>query len=123
MPGHPDLPSEVSMVMLGVEDLSRSVEFYRDTLGLAPHGQSAEFAFFAAGGISLALSVPLGRAVQPRSGAAEVIFRTASVEKAHALLAERGCVFVNEPREVMQGSWAATFTDPDGHHLTLFGPK
>ena len=109
--------------MLGVETIARSVEFYRDTLALELQGQSSEFAFLAAGGITLVLSAPLGRAVQPRPGATEIIFPVESVSTAYALLMERGCKFMNEPREVTAGSWAASFADPDGHRLTVFGPK
>ena len=69
----PDLPSRVSMIMFGVENIARSVEFYRDTLGLKLNSQSAEFAFFSAGSITLALGAPLGRAVLPRAGATEII--------------------------------------------------
>jgi len=27
------------------------------------------------------------------------------------------------PREVFTGTWAATLTDPDGHRLTILGPR
>ena len=118
-----DVPSQVSMIMLGVENVARSVEFYRDTLSLKLSSQSTEFAFFPLGNLTLALGAPLGRAVQPRAGATEIIFPVPSVTASHALLLDRGCKFVNEPREVTPGSWASTFTDPDGHRLTLFGSK
>ena len=111
------------MIMLGVEQIERSVKFYRDTLALELQHQSAEFAFFAAGGITLALGLPLGQAVQAKAGAVEIIFPVESVTAAHGLLQERGCQFLNAPREVTSGSWAATFTDPDRHRLTLFGPR
>ena len=111
------------MIMLGVENVARSVEFYRDTLALQLRNESAEFAFFSAGSITLALGTPLGKAVQPRAGATEIIFPVQSVVQAHALLTHRGCKFIQEPREVTAGSWAASFTDPDGHRLTIFGPQ
>lgn len=117
-----NLPSQIATIMLGVEDIARSVEFYRDTLALKLGHQSAELAFFAAGGVTLALSAPLGRTRAQRSGAIEIIFPVASVRTAYALLTQRGCAFINQPREVTPGSWAATFTDPDSHQLTLFGP-
>jgi len=118
-----NLPSQVSMIMLGVENIARSVAFYRDTLSLKLSNQSGEFAFFSAGSVTLALGTPLGHAVQPRAGATEIIFPVESVGASHELLVGRGCKFLNAPREVTPGSWAATFTDPDGHRLTLFGPK
>lgn len=117
------LPLQVSMIMLGVEDVARSVRFYRDLLGLEVRHESAEFAFLWAGPITLALGTPLGRAVQPRAGASEVIFGVGSVTAAQAMLAGRGVQFSIDAREVTAGSWAATMTDPDGHRLTLFGPE
>jgi uncharacterized protein len=113
----------ISMIMLGVEDLPRSVAFYRDVVGLPLQGESQEFAFFSAGPVTVALSLPLGRHAKPLSGASEVIFGVESVHAAQSALAERGCTFRDEPREVTPGSWALNFDDPDGHHLTAFGKK
>lgn len=123
MTNNEDLPSTVSLVMFGVDNLARSVAFYRDLVSLPLRNSSEEFAFFTAGPVTLALSVPLGRAVQPRAGAMELVFSVPGVQASFAALKERGCRFVQEPREVSPGSWAATFTDPDGHRLTIFGPK
>jgi predicted enzyme related to lactoylglutathione lyase len=120
---NPNLPSQISMLMLGVSDVPRSIAFYRDTLGFELRHSAEEFAFFAAGSVTLVLSRALGRAVEPLPGATEIILPVASATASQALLAERGCAFINQPREVTPGSWAATFTDPDGHRLTVFGPR
>ena len=61
------------------------------------------------------------KALQPEH--AEVVFAVASVARSSEVLRGRGCPFLNEAREVTAGSWAASFVDPDGHRLTLFGPK
>ena len=37
-------------------------------------------------------------------------------------LVAKGVTFVSEPRQATDKDWVATFTDPDGHFLTLFGP-
>lgn len=113
----------VSMVMLGVDSLERSVPFYRDVVGLELQHYAGGFAFFGAGGVSIGLSEPLGRSVQPPSGAMELVLPVESVTAQHENLKGREVRFVNEPREVTTGSWAATFADPDGHMLTLFGPR
>ncbi|MGC4049443.1 MAG: VOC family protein [Paludibaculum sp.] len=118
-----NLPSTVSLVMFGVENLARSVAFYRDVVSLPQRSSSEEFAFFTAGPVTLALSAPLGRALQPRAGAMELVFSVPGVNSSFAVLKDRGCKFAQEPREVSPGSWAATFADPDGHRLTIFGPK
>lgn len=123
MPQNEILPSKAALVIFGVEDLARSVAFYRDVVALPLQNASGEFAFFAAGPVTLALSVPLGQAVHPRAGAMELVFAVPGVSASYSALRARGCTFLQGPREVTTGSWAATFTDPDGHRLTLFGPR
>ena len=120
----PTLPAmRVSMIALGVTDMAKSVKFYGETLGLQISGKPGELTFFQAGSVTLALNRPLGKAAgQAIAGAVEVIFPVPSVAAAHQALVERGCHFVALPREVTTGTWAATFTDPDGHKLTILGP-
>ena len=114
----------VSMISLGVQDMVRSVQFYGETLGLKISGQPGEVTMFQAGAVMIALNHPLGRASADRMvGAVEIIFPVESVASGHADLSKRGCSFVVAPREVTSGLWAATFTDPDGHRLTILGPK
>ncbi|MGH9718891.1 MAG: VOC family protein [Bryobacteraceae bacterium] len=113
----------VSMIALGVTDMARSIKFYSETLGMQLAGKPGEVTLLRAGDVMIALNHPLGRAAgNAMAGAVEVIFGVESVATAHANLAERGCSFVRAPREVTPGTWAATFTDPDGHRLTILGP-
>jgi catechol 2,3-dioxygenase-like lactoylglutathione lyase family enzyme len=117
---------KIAVVMLGVKDLARSVAFYRDTLGLTPQGEvPQEFAFFDAGGTMLALSAGLAdpQASPSTVGALEVVFGVEDVMEGYEALRSRGVRFVVEPRHVTGQSWSAVFTDPDGHRLSLFGPK
>src|SRR5438046_9609987 len=93
----PNLPSKISMIMLGVENVARSVAFYRDVVGLELQSQSSEFAFFKTGSLTLVLNLPLGLHVQPRAGATEIIFPVESVSKAQSLLKERRSRFHNDP--------------------------
>lgn len=117
-------PLRVSMISLGVNDMERSVKFYGDTLGLQILGKPAEVSMFKAGDVTLVLNLPAGRnAGSALVGSVEMIFPVESVKDAYALLTERGCKFLREPREVTPGIWAATFTDPDGHRLTVLGPR
>jgi len=114
---------KISLIALGVSDLSKSVAFYRDMAGFDLQNQFESFAFLSAGPIMVMLNSGLRRPNGPLVGAMEIVVAAESVTAAHLQLIERGCSFVNEPREVTPGSWASTFTDPDGHWLTLFGPK
>jgi predicted enzyme related to lactoylglutathione lyase len=114
----------VSMVSLGVKDMERAVGFYGETLGLTMRGAVGEVTLFEAGSILIALNWPLGSAVgDPLAGAVEVIFEVESVAASQVNLAKRGCNFVVGAHEVTVGMWAATFTDPDGHRLTILGPR
>jgi predicted enzyme related to lactoylglutathione lyase len=118
------LPMKVSMIALGVKDTARSIKFYSETLGMQLVGQPGEVTIFQAGDIQIALNHPLGNAAGGAMvGAVEVIFSVEGVVSAHQRLVERGCTFIREPREVFTGTWAATLTDPDGHRLTILGPR
>jgi predicted enzyme related to lactoylglutathione lyase len=116
----------VSMISLGVKDAQRSIQFYRDTLGLplVAEPEPGEVAIFQAGAVQITLNRPLANAAGSAIvGAVEVILSVDSVDYAHAKLAERGCNFIRKPHEVFNGTWAATFADPDGHRLTILGPR
>ena len=114
---------KITLLALGVSNIANSVPFYRDTVGFELQNHFGGIAFFSAGPIMLMLNQELHRPDRPLAGAAEVILAVDSVTAARQSLIDRGCKFVNEAREVTPGSWASTFADPDGHWLTLFGPK
>jgi predicted enzyme related to lactoylglutathione lyase len=115
--------SKITLIALGVSDLTKSVAFYRDKAGFDLQNQVEQFAFFSAGAVGLMLNAGLQRPNGPLAGAMELVIAAESVTARYQDLTARGCNFVNQPRPVTGDSWAATFTDPDGHWLTLFGPK
>ena len=114
---------KISLVALGVSDLPTSVAFYRYQAGFDLQNQFGSLAFFSAGPVMLMLNAGLRRPDSPLAGATEIVVAAESVTASYRQLRDRNCNFINEPREVTPGSWAATFTDPDGHWLTIFGPK
>ena len=111
----PDL--KASMVVLGVSDLARSTEFYKQVLGLPSAPAPGDLPMFRAGNLVIVLNPGLSGS----SGAFELVFTVGSVGSARSQLTSRGGRFVTDSKEVAKGMWAATFTDPDGHRLTLFG--
>ena len=115
--------SKITLIALGVSDVAKSVAFYRDQAGFELQNQMEEFAFFSAGPIMLMLNAGLRRPDGPLAGAMEMIVPVESVTARHKELKEHGCTFINEPRQVTPDAWAVTFPDPDGHWLTLFGPR
>ena len=114
---------QIGIVMLGVAEIARSVEFYNGKLGLEIRGRNEGFAFLNGGGVTLCLSEPLTRAVGVAPGAVEVVFSVEDVRGAHEALSERGIQFTHEPHNVTGPLWSANFDDPDGHHLSVFGPE
>jgi len=112
----------VAYVMLGVKDAKRASAFYQDTLGLMLKFEMPGWAFIDGGGVTLCLAELLGKRGAP-SGCVEVVFGVDDVRAAHAALKDRGVAFSQEPRQVTPNEWAANFTDPDGHLLSIFGPE
>ncbi len=116
--------SKIGLIMLGVTDLAKSVAFYRDKLGLALAQEIAgEFAFLNGGGVTLALAIPLAKHTGQGPGCTEVVFSVDDITAAHEALKSKGVQFTHEPRNVTGPMWAANFNDPDGHRLSIFGPK
>lgn len=111
--------SEVGYVMLGVANVPASVEFYHAKLGLDVAMQSDDLALIKAGKVSLAISSEVGR----KTGDDEVVFVVEHVEGAYDALSQGGVAFERKPHALDESSWAASFRDPDGHILSLYGPR
>ena len=115
--------SKVGTILLGTKSAAKAIPFYRDLLGLPLTAQFEGFAFFSAGSVTLALSEGLARAVPQIGGAMEIVFAVDGVREAYEALRSRGVQFRIEPRVVAGPNWAANFDDPDGNHLSIFGPE
>ena len=113
----------IGLVMLGVTDLARSVEFYENRLGLKLQNRIPGFAFFDGGAVTFCISEALAKAGGEIAGATEVVFSVEHVRAACEALRSAGVTFLNEPRVVTGTSWAANFVDPDGHRLSIFGAE
>lgn len=116
----------VSMITLGVGDLSRAVAFYRDGLGwpMSGAGSDGEVAFFHTGGAVIAL---WGRsALATDAGMADSAPCFAGIALAHNVAtAEQvdevlvtaeaaGATIIKSARETFFGR-QGYFADPDGH--------
>ena len=116
----------IGQIAITVADVPRSVEFYRDALGLpllfqAPPG----LAFFDCGGIRLMLSRPEG---EFRPGSSSVVyFRVTDIEGTARAMKSREVPFVDEPHLIAKMPdhelWMCFFRDPDGHTLALMEEK
>jgi catechol 2,3-dioxygenase-like lactoylglutathione lyase family enzyme len=112
----------IGQIHVSVTDVDRSVEFYRDTLGIAflfrVPGQP--MAFFDCGGVRLYLGVPESEDFHSR---ATLYFRVPDVEEAHEALLGRGVTFLDAPHVVARFDDTelvmAFFRDPDRNNLAL----
>jgi len=116
----------ISLVTLGVQDLAKSVAFYRDVVGWSPSPSPPDIAFFDLNGVILALypqkelvadfggeedagAVPSGSALAHNARSRD------EVDAIFEGLRERGATIVKEPQEVFWGGYSGYFEDPDGH--------
>jgi catechol 2,3-dioxygenase-like lactoylglutathione lyase family enzyme len=114
--------TQVSVVMLGVHDVARSLGFYRDKLGLKVQREIPGFAFVDAGTVTLCLSEPAAKVRGQVAGAGEIVFSVEDVAAAYEALRGKGVHFTHEPRNVTPTARVANFDDPDGNHLSIIGP-
>lgn len=122
----------ITVITLGVDDLDRSLHFYRDGLGLKTEGViGTEFeygavAFFELeGGLKLALyprkslaldsTHPLG---PPCATEFSIGHNTTSKDEVDAVMDQArksGAVIVKPPQDTFWGGYAGYFQDPDQH--------
>ena len=112
----------VGQIHISVTDVGRSVEFYRDVLGIqhlfTVPGQP--MAFFASGDVRLYLGAPEQAEYTSRC---VLYFTVADLDTEVERLLGLGVVFRDRPHVVHRDAeaelWMAGLTDPDGHHLIL----
>jgi len=113
----------VSIITLGVSDLTRSREFY-ERLGWRRSGKSDGIVFFQAGGTALAL-YPRPELAKDANVAAEgqgfggitLAYNTRSREEVDAVLAEAqkaGARLMKAAEDAFWGGYSGYFADPDG---------
>ena len=112
---------KIAFTHYATKNLERSVEFYREVLGLDLLLQTAEWAEFDIGGQRFAVhqlkpSEPF-QAVRP----AVVSLQARSIENIIETLKNKGVRFTQELQTQPYGKMA-TFADPDGNLLGLYEP-
>jgi catechol 2,3-dioxygenase-like lactoylglutathione lyase family enzyme len=115
--------SKVGNIMLGVTSLETSLPFYRDVLGLPVQFAIEEFAFLDGGGVTIVLRGTPNLGEPGDVMRTEVVFAVEDIDAAYRSLQARGLRFRVEPRRVTGDRYAADFRDPDGHVLSIFGPR
>jgi catechol 2,3-dioxygenase-like lactoylglutathione lyase family enzyme len=122
----------VSVITIGVDDLERSLRFYRDGLGFATDGIiGAEFEYGAVvfipleGGLRLALwprtsiAHDTGLTVSARASTEFTLGHNVSsreqVDEVITQATRAGATIVKAAAETFWGGYAGYFHDPDGH--------
>jgi catechol 2,3-dioxygenase-like lactoylglutathione lyase family enzyme len=105
-----------------VTDLTRSIAFYRDTLGFYEIDSGDGSAVLASGDTRLVLRTVSGLSTE----AGRLIYlnlEVGDVEAVYAELSAKGVTFVHPPQPVNRGDrlelWSATFRDPDDHNIAI----
>ena len=105
-----------AMLLFKVSDLSRSVAFYAETLGLERGPQYGDYwAEVTAPGVHIGLQ-PGGVAHDPTRHVS-LGLRVGNLDEVKATLVRRGVTFTAD--DVVDGARQAYFIDPDGNSLYL----
>src|SRR5262249_4116158 len=113
---------KVDYVMVNVSDMSRSVAFYRDTIGLRLKFESPGWSEFDTGATTLALhgarpaaGSPDPVSAGPVAGTCSIGFSVPDLNHTYAELRDRGARFVMPPTDQPnEGIRLAVCVDPDG---------
>jgi catechol 2,3-dioxygenase-like lactoylglutathione lyase family enzyme len=112
----------IGQIHVSVADVDRSVDFYRDVLGVPFLFRVPDqpMAFFDCGGVRLYL----GRPESPEFRSNPILyFRVGDIDEAYSALRERKVEFRDAPHLIHRTEdselWMAFFDDPDGNHLAL----
>jgi lactoylglutathione lyase len=113
---------QLDYTMVVVSDMQRSVEFYRDKLGIPLKFQSPDWTEFATGTTTLALHGGGVSSTQPPpgdpskiAGACSIGFNVDDVDKTYEELKAKGIRFVMAPMQREgEGIKLAVAIDPDG---------
>jgi lactoylglutathione lyase len=112
--------NKVDYVMVTVSDMGRSVEFYRDKLGVPLKFESPDWTEFQTGETTLALHgggkpQPPSGDFGPKAGACSIGFNVSNLDQTYGELKAKGVRFVMPPKlQEAEGIKLAVCIDPDG---------
>jgi len=122
----------ITLITICVDDLEKSLRFYRDGLGLATEGiigtefENGSVAFFELqGGLKLAIyprkslakdsGLPLQKPSTTEFSIGHNVSSKAEVDAVMRQAGAAGAVIVKPAQDVFWGGYAGYFQDPDGH--------
>lgn len=115
--------STISYIILYVRDTAKSLEFYRDTLGLTVKHEEESWVELNTGAATLALHKDDSSHVG--NGKAIVVFGVDNINGTYEALKQTGINIARPPHVVCETPEAVglsiDFQDPDGNWLSLYG--
>ena len=128
------MEQRLSLLTLGVSDLSKSIRFYEDVLGWKKAEGPDGVAFFQAGAVvfclfpheDLARDMKMSAATLSGYRGFSVAYNArseAEVDRIFADLKAKGVTILKDPEKVFWGGYSGYFADIDGHHWEVaFNP-
>ncbi len=110
---------KLGLIMLVVKDMDRSVQFYRDVLGVPLVFQTPHWSQLDAGNIQLGLHPESDRLKASPSEGCSFGFYLDDIQKTVAELKAKAVKVLQEPKKEQFG-WLALVADPDGYVVQLF---
>lgn len=126
------MKARITLITIGVDDLERSLQFYRDGLGMKTEGiigkefEYGAVAFFdLQAGLKLAIwprksisrdtGIPLAGASPTEFTLGHNVSSKAEVDAVMEQAEKAGAVIVKPAQEAFWGGYSGYFQDPDGH--------
>ena len=114
--------NEIGQIAINVKELAKSVDFYRDVLGIQFLFEAPpQMAFFQCGSVRLLLGVPEKPEFDHPSSL--IYFNVPDIDLAYTTLLERGVQFEKTPfivhKDEQHELWMAFFRDPNENLLAL----
>ncbi|MDH3315063.1 MAG: VOC family protein [Gammaproteobacteria bacterium] len=127
------MEQRLSMITLGVADLTRAVAFYENVIGWTPAPSLPNIVFFNLSGLLLALVPHVDLAKGMNAVAHEShdfaykgfflshnVRSKKEVDTIFSRLKDSGATIINEPEEAVWGGYYFYFSDVDGHSWRVF---
>ncbi|MGH9923433.1 MAG: VOC family protein [Nitrososphaerales archaeon] len=111
---------KVGSVILLVSDMKRSIDFYKNTLGLPLKNSSSDWAEFFKEGTTLALH-PMKKKLKAKAGSRVgmlVGFTVSDMDETYKNLVKKNAKFMKQPEMESFGSHAI-IVDPDGYMISI----
>lgn len=115
--------SRIGAVILLVSSMTKSIDFYKNVLGLELKSKAKNWVEFGRTGTVLALHPARrkSKSSKPRGGAM-VAFKVGSMDEAYRMLKKKHVKFLKEPTEEEFGKHAIIL-DPDGYMISIAEPR